>query len=317
MDCRALIGPWRNRSLSLMNSSSHTSSPAFRPRRSALYLPGVNRRAHDKARSLDADVLIFDLEDSVAPDAKDEARSAILDALTAGGYGDRERVVRINAPDTPWGQADCEAFASAPVDALLVPKVTDPETLRRLGDRLGRSEGAPVLWAMMETARAILAAAEIAASHPALRLFCMGLEDLATELRADGSPPRTAMLYALEQTLMAARAHGLGILDGVYPPFRDGPGFEASCAQGRMLGFDGKQVIHPCQIAPANAAFGPVPERVEDARRIIAAFESARAEGKGVAVLDGRMVEALHVEDARRLVAMADMLAARKAENEG
>ncbi len=284
---------------------------AVRPRRSCLYMPGSNARALEKGRALPADVLIFDLEDSVAPEAKPEARARVAAALAAGGHGGRERVVRINGLDTEWGADDLRAAAAAGADAVLLPKVRGPEEVRAAARLLAEAGGAARLWAMMETARAVLAAPEIAAADPRLALLAMGLEDLARALRADNAPPRTAMLYALERTVLAARAAGRGVLDGVYPAFADDDGFRAACAQSRMLGFDGRQLIHPRQIAIANAAFAPAPEAVAEARRVIAAFEAARAAGRGVAVLDGRMIEALHVAEARALVAYAEAVAAR------
>lgn len=284
---------------------------ARRPRRSCLYMPGTNGRALEKGKSLPADVLIFDLEDSVASDAKAEARDRVVTALAAGSYGARELAVRINALDTPWGADDLRAAAGAGASAVLLPKVTDPEEVRAAGKLLEETDTGTGLWIMMETARGVLAADEIVVAHPALALIAMGLEDLAKELCADNAAPRTAMLYALERSVLAARAAGLGILDGVYPAFTDDDGFRDACAQSRMLGFDGRQLIHPRQVDIANDAFAPSPDAVAEARRMIAAFEDARAGGAGVAVLDGRMVEALHVAEARALVAYAAAIAAR------
>ena len=281
------------------------------PRRSCLYMPGTNARALEKGRSLPADVLIFDLEDSVAPDAKAAARDQVLAALKAGGYGARELVVRVNGLDTPWGADDMRAAAAAGAHAVLLPKVQAQAEIAAAGGILDGTGQGTRLWAMMETARGVLAAPGIAAAHGRLALFAMGLEDFAKELHADNAPPRTAMLYALERTVLVARAFGLGVLDGVYPAFTDDAGFRAACDQGRTLGFDGKQLIHPRQVAIANDAFAPSPEAVDAARRVISAFEDARARGEGVAVLDGRMVEALHVAEARALVAYAEAIAAR------
>lgn len=288
-----------------------TKSAGAPPRRSCLYMPGTNARAHDKARDLACDVLIFDLEDSVAPEAKAGARDAIAARLDAGGYGGRELVVRVNHTDTIWGTDDLAAAARAGADAILLPKVTTPEEIRAAGDVLDALGAKARLWAMMETARGVLDAPVIARAHPRLALFAMGLEDFAKELHADNAPPRTAMLYALERVVLVARAYGLGVLDGVYPAFNDDEGFAAACAQGAQLGFDGKQLIHPRQVSAANAAFAPSAEAVAEARHIIAAFEAARAEGAGIAVLDGRMIEALHVAEARALVATAEAIAAR------
>jgi citrate lyase subunit beta/citryl-CoA lyase len=272
-------------------------------------MPGTNARAHDKARSLACDVVIFDLEDSVAPDAKTAARERIVACLGAGGYGARELVVRINNPATDHGRNDLVMASRAGADAVLIPKVTGAEEVRAAGRMLDELGVRARLWVMMETARGVLAAPDIAAAHPRLAVFAMGLEDFAKELHADNAPPRTAMLYALERTVLVARAYGLGVLDGVYPAFDDDAGFAAACAQGAALGFDGKQLIHPRQIAAANAAFAPSAEAVAEARRIIAAFEEAQARGKGLAVLDGRMVEALHADEARALVAFAQEIA--------
>jgi citrate lyase subunit beta/citryl-CoA lyase len=281
------------------------------PRRSCLYMPGGNERALEKGKALPADVLIFDLEDSVAADAKIAARERVCAALVAGGYGARELVVRVNGLDTPWGADDIAAAAAAGADAVLLPKVTRAEDIAAAGAALDASGTPAHLWAMMETARGILDAPAIADAHPRLVLFAMGLEDFAKELHADNAAPRTAMLYALERVVLVARAFGLGVLDGVYPAFTDDDGLAAACAQGRALGFDGKQLIHPRQIDAANAAFAPSAENVAQARELIAAFEAARAAGAGVAVHNGKMVEALHVSAARNLIAFAEAIAAR------
>jgi citrate lyase subunit beta/citryl-CoA lyase len=282
-----------------------------RPRRSCLYMPGTNARAHEKARGLAADVLIFDLEDSVAPGRKAEARTAVAAALAAGGYGVRELVVRVNSLGTPWGEEDLRMAAAAGASAALVTKADGPEEIRRAGAILDAGTGTTALWSMMETARGVLAAEAMATAHPRLAVLAMGLEDLVKELRADAAGDRRALLYALERTVLVARAFGLGVLDGVHRALGDAAGFAAACAEGRALGFDGKQLIHPDQIAPANAAFTPGPEAVAEARRMIAAFEEASRAGDAVAVLDGRMVEALHVAEARRVIAFAEAIAAR------
>ena len=287
-----------------------TGTGADRPRRSCLYMPGTNARAHDKAKTLAADVLIFDLEDSVAPDAKEAARAQVCAAIAAGGFGRREIVVRVNAMDTPWAATDLRAAAASGAHGVVLPKVSGPDDVRVAGDLLEAEGAGARLWAMVETARAVLAAPEIAAAHARLSLFTMGLEDLAKELRAEVDGARTAMLYALERSLLAARANGLGVIDAVYPAFADDAGFAAACAQGRGLGFDGKQVIHPRQIVPANAAFTPSAAAVSEAKGMIAAFAEAAEKGEHVAVLDGRMVEALHVAEARRIVEFADSIAA-------
>lgn len=289
----------------------------IRPRRSALYMPGSNARALEKARGLPADVLLLDLEDAVAPDVKEEARARVFEAVRAGGFGHREVVIRINGLDTPWGEEDLKAAAAARPAAILVPKVSAPEDLGRVGARLD-AQGAPhtiAVWAMIETPAAILHVAAIAtaARDPLTRLSCfvMGTNDLAKETRARLVPGRAGMLPWLMQALAAARAEGLDILDGVYNTLDDEAGFEAECAQGAELGFDGKTLIHPRQVEAANRVFAPDDEEIARARRIIAAFEAPENAAKGAISLDGRMVERLHAEMARRTVALADAIAAR------
>lgn len=296
-----------SRTAETMSPTSDTDRAApRRPRRSCLYMPGTNTRAHDKARSLACDVVIFDLEDSVAPDAKAAARDIVAAEVARGGFGTREVVVRINHGATAWAKDDLAAAAKAGADAVLLPKVSGGEDIAAAGRALDALDAPTRLWAMMETARGVMDAPAIAVAHPRLRLFAMGLEDFAKELRADKSAPRTAMLYALERTILVARAHGLGVLDGVYPAFSDDGGFTAECIQGAMLGFDGKQLIHPRQIEAANTAFAPAPAKLVEAKRVIAAFDEARAKGQGIATLDGRMIEQLHVAEARALIAYAE-----------
>src|SRR3954471_5654248 len=290
----------------------------IRPRRSVLYMPGSNARALDKARSLPADALILDLEDAVAPDVKETARAQVCDAVAqGGGYGPREIFVRVNAPDTPWGEADLAAAAKAAPDVILIPKVSDPETLTSVGHAL-RRHGAPErvrVWAMIETPLAILRCEAIAsaARDATTRLsgFVMGTNDLAKETRARFTPDRAPMLVWLSTALAAARAYDLDIVDGVYNALSDEAGFQAECRQGRDLGFDGKTLIHPNQIAAANEIFAPAPEEVETARTIIAAFDQPENAGKGAISLNGRMVERLHADMARRTVALADAIMAR------
>lgn len=288
-----------------------------RPRRSVLYMPGANARALEKARTLPADALILDLEDAVAPDAKVQARTQVTDAVKAGGYGPREIVIRINGLDTPWGGEDLAAAVAAGPDAILIPKAASSEDIARASAAM-RQAGAVEnmqLWAMIETPVAILKAGEIAAAarHAGSRLtvLVMGLNDLVKETGAALDGERTAALYWLSAALTAARAHGLTILDGVYNNFRDMEGYAKECRQGRMLGFDGKTLIHPDQIALANEVFSPPPAEVEFARKIIAAFDQPENQGKGVINLEGRMVELLHADMARRTVAIADAIAAR------
>ncbi len=288
---------------------------SIRPRRSVLYMPGSNARALDKAKTLAADALILDLEDAVAPDAKDMARDQVVAAVKAGGYGPREIVIRINGLDTPWGAADLAAAVAAKPDAVLVPKVSAPEALAPIAKALAGADARTRVWAMIETPAAILAIAAIAAAagDPKNRLavFVMGTNDLAKETRARIMPGRAPMLPWLMQGLAAARAHGLDILDGVFNDIADADGFRAECEQGRDLGFDGKTLIHPSQVEPANAVFAPASDDVERARKVIAAFELPENAGRGAISLDGRMVERLHADMGRRTVAMADAIAAR------
>ncbi|MGE5270406.1 MAG: HpcH/HpaI aldolase/citrate lyase family protein [Thiohalocapsa sp.] len=284
-----------------------------RLRRSVLFLPASNRRAIEKARILPADALIFDLEDAVAPAAKDAARAGLAPALTAGGYAPRELVVRVNALETPWGHADLAAVATLPIDAVLLPKVESGERVRLAGDLLD-SLGAPpalALWAMVETPLGVLAAAEIAAASPRLAALVLGTSDLTNALRARDLPGRAPLLPSLGLVLLAARAHGRAILDGVHLDLANAAAFAAVCRQGREVGFDGKTLIHPDQIAAANAAFSPSDEEVARARRLVDAYAEAAAAGTGALRFEGRLVEALHVEEARRLLAIADAIAAR------
>jgi citrate lyase subunit beta/citryl-CoA lyase len=288
-----------------------------RPRRSVLYMPGSNPRALEKARELPADVLILDLEDAVAPEAKLQARDAVVKAIQQG-FGDREVLVRINGLDTRWWVEDIDAAASARPDAVLVPKVSSPRQLQDLAARLVDMGTDPHVrvWAMMETPLAMLNVRDIAAaaldSETRLAGFVMGTNDLAKDTRARLVPGRAPMLPWLMNCLAAARAYGLDILDGVYNDIGDAEGFAAECRQARDLGFDGKTLIHPRQIEPCNEAFSPTPEEVDAARKIIAAFDLPENENKGVLQINGRMVERLHAEMARRAVAIADAIAKRK-----
>jgi citrate lyase subunit beta / citryl-CoA lyase len=287
-----------------------------RPRRSVLYMPGSNPRALEKARELPADVLILDLEDAVAPEAKLQARDAVVKAIQQG-FGDREVLVRINGLDTRWWVEDIDAAASARPDAVLVPKVSSPRQLQDLAARLVDMGTDPHVrvWAMMETPLAMLNVRDIAAaaldSETRLAGFVMGTNDLAKDTRARLVPGRAPMLPWLMNCLAAARAYGLDILDGVYNDIGDAEGFAAECRQARDLGFDGKTLIHPRQIEPCNEAFSPTPEEVDAARKIIAAFDLPENENKGVLQIDGRMVERLHAEMARRAMAIADAIAKR------
>jgi len=288
---------------------------SLRPRRSVLYMPGSNARAIEKARTLAADGIVLDLEDSVAPDAKPAARAQACEAVKAGGFGRREVIVRINGLDTAWWRDDIAAVAAVKPDAILVPKVSSPDHLEEIAERLAdlRAERRIQVWAMMETPLAVLNAAEIAAAKDGrtrLSAFVMGTNDLAKDTRARIAPGRAVMRPWLMTCLAAARAHGLDILDGVYNDLADADGFARECADARDMGFDGKTLIHPNQIAAANATFAPGAEEIAQARTIIAAFELPENKGKGVIALDGRMVERLHAEMARRTVAIADAIAA-------
>lgn len=289
---------------------------AFRPRRSMLYMPGSNARALEKARTLAADALILDLEDAVAPDAKEEARAQVVAAVKAGGYGGRELLVRVNGLGTPWGHADVVAAATSGADAILIPKVESADLVRQV-DAIMSAAGAPdnmSIWCMMETPRGMLRAEEIAQSSPRLGGFVMGTSDLAKDLHCAHTPLRLPMITSLGLCLLAARAFGLACLDGVYLDLNDDAGFEASCVQGLELGFDGKTLIHPKTIDAANRVFAPSATELEWSRKIIAAHAEAAAAGKGVVVVDGRLVENLHVENARRVVALADRIAALEAD---
>jgi citrate lyase subunit beta/citryl-CoA lyase len=283
-------------------------SAVLRPRRSLLYMPGSNPRALEKARSLPADGLILDLEDAVAPEAKESARAIVTAALGEGGYSDRELVLRVNAMDTPWGHADLAAAATMPIDALLLPKIESPDRVA-LAVSLLDAFGAPerlAVWCMLETPRGILYAREIAAASPRLAALVLGTSDLTKDLHALPTRDRLPLITSFGLAILAARAHGLAVLDGVHLDLADDEGFAAACRQGRELGFDGKTLIHPKQIAAANAAFAPSREEVEWSRRIIAAHSEAAAAGKGVVLVEGRLIENLHVENARRLLALAD-----------
>jgi len=278
-----------------------------RPMRSLLYLPASNARALDKARVLPCDGIIFDLEDAVAPVEKAAARTALAHALAVGGFAPRLRLVRINGLDTPWGEDDARGAAVMDCDGVLLPKAASPADL----DALAALVPDRPLWAMMETPAAIQNAAAIAA-HPRLAGLVLGTNDLIKDLGARVRPDRLPLMHALQTCVLAARAAGVPVIDGVYNAFRDDAGLAAECEQGRDLGMDGKTLVHPAQVAIANAAFTPSADEIDLARRQISAFEAAEAAGHGVAVLDGRIVENLHVVAARRVLALADAVAARK-----
>lgn len=286
---------------------------AIRPRRSVLYMPGSNARALDKARTLPADALILDLEDAVAPDAKDLARQQVTEAVKARGFGKREVIIRINALSTPWGEADLEAAAEAKPDAILVPKVSLASDLHRIDGRLMQADASISIWAMIETPLAILNLAAIASAGGRLACFVMGTNDLIKEIRGVHTPDRTNLATALGLSVLAARAHDLTVLDGVYNDIQDTDGFTLCCRQARSFGFDGKTLIHPSQLETANTIFSPSPEEIIAARQLIAAFDLPENKGKGAIKVDGRMVELLHADIARRTVAVADAIAALEA----
>jgi citrate lyase subunit beta/citryl-CoA lyase len=289
----------------------------IRPRRSVLYMPGSNVRVLEKARSLAADGVILDLEDSVAPEAKEAARAQVTEAVKAGGFGTREVFIRINGVDTPWHADDLEAAAHAAPDAILVPKVSSPGTLELVGRRLldMHIDLKTRIWAMIETPLAIFNVLSIAAqardSESRLAGFIMGTNDLAKDTRARLVPDRAPMLAWLSMCVAAARIHGIDILDGVYNDIGNAEGFAHECAQGVELGFDGKTLIHPSQLDVCNKACSPAPEEVAEARKVIAAFDLPENKAKGVVSIDGRMVERLHADMARRTVAIAEAIEAR------
>jgi citrate lyase subunit beta / citryl-CoA lyase len=275
--------------------------------RSALYVPGSNERALEKARDLPVDALVFDLEDSVAPDAKAQARERVCEAAASGAYGERTLAIRINGIGSEWHQADLAAVAAAAPGAVVVPKVGSVQQVLDVQHALERA-GAPErthIWAMLETPAAILNAAAIAASSPRLSVLVMGTNDLLNDLRAEAVPGRRPLLTSLSLCVLAARAAGKEILDAVYNDVRNLEGFRAECRDGRVLGFGGKSLIHPGQIDICNAVFSPSTEEIDHARRVIDAFEQATVAGSGVATLDGRMIESMHVQSARRVLALA------------
>ena len=282
-------------------------SNAVRPRRSVLYMPGANTRALEKARTLPADALIFDLEDAVAPDAKEAARANVVLAAESKAYGKREIAIRCNGLTTPWAEADIAAIATSGADAILVPKVESAAEVTHVVSLLDTAGAASTMavWAMMETPKGMLRAEEVAGAHPRLTLFVMGTNDLVKDMRARHTPMRLPMITALGLGMLAARAYGLTILDGVYNDIQDTAGFRAVCQQGLEMGFDGKTLIHPSQVEPCNDVFAPSPAELEMAGKIVAAFKAAQVEGKGVVTVDGRMIENLHVDQAERALALA------------
>jgi citrate lyase subunit beta/citryl-CoA lyase len=275
-------------------------------------MPGSNPRALEKALGIASDCFIFDLEDAVAPDAKDLARSNVCDAVRNKNYGLRERIIRVNALSTPWGYADLAAAASVGADAILLPKVESADYVRQAAAILDANNALAnlAIYCMMETPLGILNAAQIASSHPRMAAMVMGTSDLAKDLRASHTRERLPMLASLGQCLLAARAYGLAIVDGVHLDLNDEDGFEFSCHQGKEMGFDGKTLIHPKQVATANKVFAPAESELSQANKVIGAYAQAASEGKGVVVVDGRLVENLHVETAKRTIALGEAIAA-------
>ncbi|MEM6972132.1 MAG: CoA ester lyase [Pseudomonadota bacterium] len=283
--------------------------PVARPRRSALYMPASRARALEKARTLPADVLLLDLEDAVAPSEKESARTSLAAALTEGGYAPRETVVRVNGAGTPWSADDLSMAAGSGTDAVLLPKIESGAAVDAAAWMLDAGgAGAMPIWVMIETPLGILNAAEIAA-HPRVACLVLGTNDLMADMRAEALPGRASLLPALVQAVLAARAHGVSVLDGVYNAFKDETGLEEEARQGRALGMDGKTLIHPAQLAIANRVFAPDPDAVARARTEVAAFEAAEARGEGIAVVEGRIVENLHAAAGRRLIAEAEAIA--------
>ncbi len=273
-------------------------------------MPGSNARALEKAKTISADGLILDLEDAVAPDAKDQARLQVCNAVRDGGYGLREVTIRVNGLSTPWGYEDIAAASRSGADAIVLPKVESADAIRHM-EAIMVANGAPddmAIWAMMETPRSVLSAERIAESTPRMGCLVMGTSDLAKELDCTHTRERLPMITSLGICMLAARAAGLAILDGVYLDLGDDAGFEFACDQGAELGFDGKTLIHPKQVGPCNGVFTPRPDFVDWSRKIIAAHAAAAKRGEGVAVVDGKLIENLHVESAKRVVAMADAI---------
>jgi citrate lyase subunit beta / citryl-CoA lyase len=287
-------------------------SSNIRPRRSVLYMPAARASALEKAKTLPADALIFDLEDAVAPDAKATARDMAVAAAASGEYGQREITIRANGLDTPWGQADLTAIAQSGAHAAVVPKIESAAMVRQALAVLDGA-GAPAslaLWAMVETPLGVLRAEDIASASPRLTVLVMGTSDLAKDLGAAHTPDRAPFMTSFGLCLLAARAHGCAILDGVHLNLPDDAEFAAHCAQAAQMGFDGKTLIHPKQVSPANDAFGPSADDIAQARRIVEAYEAGIAAGQGVVTLDGQLIENLHADGARRTIQLADAIAA-------
>lgn len=291
-------------------TATENADVTARPRRSVLYMPGSNARALEKGRTLAADALILDLEDSVAPDAKDVGRAQIADALNEGGFGSKEITVRINPLDTDWGVSDIEAMANVPCAALVLPKVDSAQMVLDLSAKMN-AVGAPAemgIWCMIETPQGVLDAYDIASAHPRVGCLVMGLNDLAKDLRCRHTVDRLPFIFSLSKCVLAARAAGISVLDGAYMDLNDDAGFRASCEQGRDLGMDGKTLIHPKTIDMANDVFAPSADDIAWAERIIAAHAEAIEAGKGVVVVDGKLIENLHVAEAERLIGLSNAI---------
>jgi citrate lyase subunit beta / citryl-CoA lyase len=293
----------------MSEQSSQRQSEIFRPRRSVLYMPGANTRALEKAKTINADALIFDLEDAVAPDAKSDARSNVAAAVASGtdAYGNKELTIRCNGLDTPWGADDIRAAAEVGPAAVVIPKINSVDDVKQVEDALNAAN-APShtrIWAMLESPLAVLRAYDICTASDRVNVLVMGTNDLAKELRCVVGADRAALMYGLSTCLNAARASGKTILDGVYNAVNDEAGFTSECQQGSTMGFDGKTLIHPSQVDLCNAAFSPTAGEIDQARRVVAAFDEALAVGQGVVSLDGRMIENLHVDNAQRILSVA------------
>jgi citrate lyase subunit beta / citryl-CoA lyase len=283
----------------------------MRPRRSVLYMPGANARAMEKAKTLSCDTVIFDLEDAVSPEAKEHARAQVLEAVNSGGYGYRELLVRANGLDTPWGADDIAAFAGLSLSGLLFPKIESRRQVEDIVEHVNQNGGSNLpIWIMVETPTGVMDLAEFA-NHARVEALVMGTSDLVKELRATHEPSRQNIAYALQHCVLVARRFGKDIFDGVHLDFKNQDAFRAACQGGRAMGFDGKTLIHPSQIEVANEVFGYCDEEVSQAKRLLQVWQEALAQGKGVAVLDGKLVENLHAAEAERVVAFANALARR------
>jgi citrate lyase subunit beta/citryl-CoA lyase len=286
-------------------------SEDLRPLRSVLYMPGSNERALEKAKTIPADALILDLEDAVAPDAKDSARALVCAAVASGAYGGKIVTIRVNGLDSAWHADDVKAAVAAGPAAIVVPKVNSAEEVRAIEASLDAAGAGPqvAIWAMIESPAAVLHVQEIAAASSRLTTLIMGTNDLIKEMRGLLTPGRPALLTPLSMALLGARAAGVAIIDGVFMDVKDTAGLIAECEQGKVMGFDGKTLIHPGQVEPTNEVFSPSAAEIEHAGAVIAAFDEAVAAGKGVATLNGKLIENLHVDEARRVLAFAQALA--------